>query len=74
MTLHDEEDVGLWDLSSNFLFLEEDVGKNRAFVSAKKLQELNNSVGVSYLTTGLTKERLSEFLVNDLYVQGSCTM
>ncbi|CAO2820146.1 unnamed protein product [Amaranthus hypochondriacus] len=63
VTLHDEEDVGLWDLSSNFLFLEEDVGKNRAFVSAKKLQELNNSVGVSYLTTGLTKERLSEFLV-----------
>ena len=65
MTLHDEEVVGLWDLSSNFVFSEEDVGKNRALVSVKKLQELNNSVVVTYLTTGLTKEKLSEFLVND---------
>ncbi|KAL2901995.1 Ubiquitin-activating enzyme E1 2 [Bienertia sinuspersici] len=61
VTLHDEGVVELWDLSSNFIFSEGDVGKNRAHVSVQKLQELNNSVVVSTLTTELTKEKLSEF-------------
>lgn len=61
VTLHDEGVVELWDLSSNFIFSEEDVGKNRALVSVQKLQELNNSVVVSTLTTELTKEKLAEF-------------
>lgn len=61
VTLHDEGTVELWDLSSNFIFSESDVGKNRAFVS--KLQELNNSVIISTLTSELTKEQLSEFQV-----------
>ncbi|KAI9153966.1 hypothetical protein LWI28_019105 [Acer negundo] len=61
VTLHDEGDVELWDLSSNFIFSEDDVGKNRALASVQKLQELNNSVVVSSLTAELTKEQLSDF-------------
>ncbi|XP_074264485.1 ubiquitin-activating enzyme E1 1-like [Silene latifolia] len=61
VTLHDEGVVELWDLSSNFLFSEKDVGENRARVALPKLQELNNAVAVSTLTTELTKEKLSEF-------------
>ncbi|KAF3782428.1 Ubiquitin-activating enzyme E1 1 [Nymphaea thermarum] len=44
VTLHDEGSVELWDLSSNFLFSEKDIGKNRALASVQKLQELNSSV------------------------------
>ncbi|KAJ0796013.1 putative ubiquitin/SUMO-activating enzyme E1, THIF-type NAD/FAD binding, ubiquitin-activating enzyme [Helianthus annuus] len=61
VTLHDEGLVELWDLSSNFIFSENDVGKNRALASAQKLQELNNAVLVSTLSTKLTKEQLSNF-------------
>ncbi|XP_022752921.1 ubiquitin-activating enzyme E1 1-like [Durio zibethinus] len=61
VTLHDEGVVELWDLSSNFVFSENDVGKNRALASVQKLQELNNAVVISTLTTELTKEQLSDF-------------
>ncbi|XP_027333908.1 ubiquitin-activating enzyme E1 1-like [Abrus precatorius] len=61
VTLHDEGTVELWDLSSNFVFTENDVGKNRAVASLSKLQELNNAVVVLSLTTKLTKEQLSSF-------------
>lgn len=63
VTLHDEGLVELWDLSGNFLFSENDVGKNRALASVQKLQELNNAVVVTTLTSKLTKERLSDFQV-----------
>ncbi|OUZ99153.1 Ubiquitin/SUMO-activating enzyme E1 [Macleaya cordata] len=61
VTLHDEGTVDLWDLSSNFIFSEDDVGKNRAVASVQKLQELNNSVVISTITTTLTKDQLSNF-------------
>ncbi|KAL3850578.1 hypothetical protein ACJIZ3_012460 [Penstemon smallii] len=61
VTLHDEGTVELWDMSSNFVFSEKDLGKNRALASIQKLQELNNAVAVSTLTTKLTKEKLSDF-------------
>jgi ubiquitin-activating enzyme E1 len=61
VTLHDEGNVELWDLSSNFVFSENDIGKNRAAASVSKLQELNNAVLVQSLTTKLTKEQLSNF-------------
>lgn len=64
VTLHDENVVELWDLSSNFVFTEEDIGKNRALASVHKLQELNNAVAVSTLTGKLTKEQLSDFQVS----------
>lgn len=63
VTLHDESVVELWDLSSNFVFSEDDVGKNRADASVQKLQDLNNAVIVSSLTKSLTKEDLSGFQV-----------
>ena len=47
VTLHDENVVELWDLSSNFVFSEEDIGKDRALASLQKLQELHNAVNVS---------------------------
>lgn len=61
VTLHDEAKVHMWDLSSNFIFSENDIGKNRALASVQKLQELNNTVIISTLTTKLTKEQLSGF-------------
>ncbi|XP_022732086.1 ubiquitin-activating enzyme E1 1-like isoform X2 [Durio zibethinus] len=61
VTLHDEGVVELWDFSSNFVFSESDIGKNRALASVQKLQELNNAVIISTLTTKLTKEQLSDF-------------
>ena len=67
VTLHDENVVELWDLSSNFVFTEEDVGKNRALASVHKLQELNNAVAVSALTGELTKEQLSGFQVSKFF-------
>ena len=67
VTLHDEGVVELWDLSSNFVFSESDIGKNRALASAQKLQDLNNSVIVHTLATKLVKEQLSKFEVYQLY-------
>ncbi|CAN0879670.1 Ubiquitin-activating enzyme E1 1 [Linum grandiflorum] len=61
VTLHDEGLVEAWDLSSNFVFSEGDVGKNRALACVQKLQELNNSVVISTLTAPLKKEQLSDF-------------
>ncbi|XP_047330703.1 ubiquitin-activating enzyme E1 1-like [Impatiens glandulifera] len=63
VTLHDEGTVELWDLSSSFVFSENDVGKNRALTSVQKLQELNNAVVISTLTEPLTKEKLSDYQV-----------
>lgn len=63
VTLHDDGVVELWDLSSNFFFSEDDIGKNRALACVQKLQELNNAVVISTLTTELTKEQLSDFQV-----------
>lgn len=62
--LHDEGKVELWDLSSNFVFSEDDVGKNRALVAVQNLQELNNAVVVHTLTTKLAKEQLADFQVH----------
>ncbi|XP_030537490.1 ubiquitin-activating enzyme E1 1 [Rhodamnia argentea] len=61
VTLHDVGTVELWDMSSNFIFSENDVGKNRALASVQKLQELNNAVAINTITTELTKEQLSDF-------------
>ncbi|TYJ23883.1 hypothetical protein E1A91_A08G222500v1 [Gossypium mustelinum] len=61
VTLHDEGVVEMWDLSSSFVFSENDVGKNRALASLQKLQELNNAVVISTITTTLTKQKLSDF-------------
>uniref|UniRef100_A0A0E0R346 THIF-type NAD/FAD binding fold domain-containing protein n=1 Tax=Oryza rufipogon TaxID=4529 RepID=A0A0E0R346_ORYRU len=61
VTLHDDDNVELWDLSSNFFLTEKDVGQNRAQTCVQKLQELNNAVIISTITGDLTKEQLSNF-------------
>ncbi|KAK8921758.1 Ubiquitin-activating enzyme E1 1 [Platanthera zijinensis] len=61
VTLHDEEDVQMWDLSSNFFFSEDDIGKNRALACVQKLQDLNSGVTIQTMTKKLTKEHLSVF-------------
>ncbi|XP_062197173.1 ubiquitin-activating enzyme E1 2-like [Phragmites australis] len=63
VTLHDDDKVELWDLSSNFFLSEKDVGQNRAQACVTKLQELNNAVIISTITGDLTKEQLSNFQV-----------
>ncbi|KAH0464742.1 hypothetical protein IEQ34_004845 [Dendrobium chrysotoxum] len=61
LTLHDEADVEIWDLSSNFFFSEDDIGKNRALACVQKLHDLNNNVMISTITEKLSKEHLSKF-------------
>ncbi|PKA51884.1 Ubiquitin-activating enzyme E1 1 [Apostasia shenzhenica] len=61
ITLHDENNVELWDLSGSFYFSEDDVGKNRAMACVLKLQELNNAVTISTIAGVLSKEHLSDF-------------
>ncbi|KAL7090995.1 hypothetical protein ACP275_12G077400 [Erythranthe tilingii] len=63
VTIHDESDVTLWDLSGSFIFSEDDLGKNKAMASIAKLQEINNSVLISAKTTVLVKEELRDFQV-----------
>ena len=41
VTLHDECNAVMADLSSQFYLSEDDIGKNRAVVSLNKLAELN---------------------------------
>ncbi|VAI06669.1 unnamed protein product [Triticum turgidum subsp. durum] len=61
VTLHDVENVDMWDLSGNFFLSEDDIGKNRAAACVEKLQELNNAVLISALKEELTTEHLSKF-------------
>uniref|UniRef100_A0A0C9RTP6 E1 ubiquitin-activating enzyme n=1 Tax=Wollemia nobilis TaxID=56998 RepID=A0A0C9RTP6_9CONI len=61
VTLHDEGNVEMWDLSANFYFTEADIGKKRAVACCSKLQELNTAVEISTLTSDLTEEHLSSF-------------
>ncbi|KAM0843806.1 hypothetical protein ACQ4PT_057473 [Festuca glaucescens] len=61
VTLHDVENVEMWDLSGNFFLSEDDIGKNRAVACVAKLQELNNAVLISALTEELSNGHLSKF-------------
>lgn len=63
VTLHDQSNVEMWDLSGNFYLTEDDIGKNRAVACYNKLQELNAAVTVSTLTSEITEEDLSSFQV-----------
>lgn len=63
VTLHDQSNVEMWDLSGNFYLTEDDIGKNRAVACCNKLQELNAAVTVSTLTSEITEEDLSSFQV-----------
>lgn len=63
VTLHDEENAEIGDLSSQFYLTEEDIGKNRAAVSLNKLAELNSYVTTSASLEPLTEEFITQFTV-----------
>jgi ubiquitin-activating enzyme E1 len=64
VVLHDTKSVQMLDLGANFYFSESDIGKNRAFACATKLQELNTAVSVTVNTSEITEELLSGFQVS----------
>jgi ubiquitin-activating enzyme E1 len=63
VTVHDEAEVTLQDLSAQFYLTEDAVGSNRAEACADKLQELNTSVTVSASREQLTEDFLGKFQV-----------
>jgi ubiquitin-activating enzyme E1 len=57
LVIHDAKVVSTWDLNTQYYLSEEDVGKNRATVSVKKLGELN-----PYVITEATTQELGSDL------------
>lgn len=63
VTVHDDENTEIADLSSQFYLTEADVGKNRAEACVTKLSELNPYVTVKATTGELTEESLKAYQV-----------
>ena len=63
VSLHDNAPVSWSDLSSNFYFKQEDIGKDRASVCAGKLAELNPYVQICVVKEDLTPQSLLSFKV-----------
>ena len=63
VTLHDEGNAEVADLSSQFFLREEDIGKNRAVISHNRLAELN-----SYVATAASMEPLTEAFIKQFSV------
>ncbi|XP_041459410.1 ubiquitin-like modifier-activating enzyme 1 [Lytechinus variegatus] len=63
VVIHDEEDVTIQDLASQFFFREADIGKNRAEVTEPRLAELNSYVPVSSSKSPLNEQFISKFQV-----------
>ncbi|XP_077492536.1 ubiquitin-like modifier-activating enzyme 1 [Amblyomma americanum] len=63
VTIHDEGDCTLSDLSSQFYLNEASLGKNRAEACVASLAELNSYVSVSAHTQSLTNDFLQQFSV-----------
>jgi ubiquitin-activating enzyme E1 len=61
LTLHDTKTVSWLDLSTQFYFSANDVGKNRAEVSAREVQELNPYTKVLANTQPINQNTLSMF-------------
>jgi len=63
VTLHDQDNVELKDLSSQFFLTESDVGKNRAEACYQKTCELNNYVNIRKETGELSEELIKQHTV-----------
>jgi len=63
VTLHDECNAEMADLSSQFYLSEDDIGKNRAVVSLNKLAELNSYVATNASVEPLTEDFVTQFTV-----------
>ncbi|XP_033645283.1 ubiquitin-like modifier-activating enzyme 1 [Asterias rubens] len=63
LTIHDEGNVTIENLASQFFFSAADVGKNRALVTEPKLAELNSYVPVKAENRPLAEDFISKFTV-----------
>lgn len=63
VTLHDEANCNIQDLSSQFYLTENDIGKNRAEASLKNLSELNMYVPTKSYAGPLTEDFIKKFSV-----------
>ncbi|KAJ8047744.1 Ubiquitin-like modifier-activating enzyme 1 [Holothuria leucospilota] len=63
VTIHDEGNVSIADMSSQFFFQDKDIGKNRAEVSTNRLAELNSYVPVTAYAKPLNEEFIQNFQV-----------
>ncbi|XP_055384682.1 ubiquitin-like modifier-activating enzyme 1 isoform X2 [Condylostylus longicornis] len=63
ITLHDQSNCTIRDLSSQFYLTENDIGRNRAEASSAQLAELNSYVRTSSYTGPLTEDFLKNFRV-----------
>lgn len=63
LTLHDPKSIAMADLSSQFYFGENDVGKNRAEVSAAALRDLNPYCEIKLHTGDLSSDSLKAYQV-----------
>lgn len=63
VTLHDDKDCNIGDLSSQFYLSESDIGKNRAEACCHQLAELNTYVPTKSYTGPLTDELIKTFRV-----------
>ena len=61
VTLHDQSNVEMWDLTSNFYFTDADIGKKWTVACCNKLQELNTAVTVSVTTESRISQHLPFF-------------
>ncbi|CAF0891592.1 unnamed protein product [Didymodactylos carnosus] len=64
VTIQDCNKVTHADLSSQYFFTEEDIGKNRAEISQKKLAELNSYVEVTHSSEKLNPQYLESRKIN----------
>lgn len=63
VTLHDDRNCTIADLSSQFYLSESTIGQNRAVASCEQLSELNHYVPTTAYTGPLTEEFLRKFSV-----------
>ncbi|KAJ8722337.1 hypothetical protein PYW08_004739 [Mythimna loreyi] len=63
VTLHDERNCTITDLSSQFYLSEQSIGQNRALASCEQLAELNHYVPTTAYTGPLTEDFLRKFRV-----------
>ena len=73
--LHDNKNTNFYDLSSQFFLSENDIGKNRAECSVKKLQELNYYVKVQSSNVELScdENKINDILKNfDVIILTEC--
>ena len=64
VTLFDQNDTRLSDLSTQYYLSSNDIGKNRAQVSLPKLKELNPYVTVDIFEGEFSKEALEGYTVS----------